>query len=974
MTHKRTVLTFTRRAAYLTSLLIIALIVLISLNKTAEMRSASLNEQFQAISPEQNVLLGKLAFARKIFICCGGSETYVQIANADGSAITGIGGGFPTRFDPAWSPDGKKIVHSIGGAEIAVISVDDGSQDILTRTISNERNPSWSALNKIAYERDNQIWVMDSDGSNQMQFPGIALPSPISPSWSPDGSKLAFASGGDIYFINADGTNQQRVAETSEAENNPSWSPDGTRLIFSKGTTGIFVINTGGTNETRLTDGNDIEPVWSQDNTKIAFVRRGAIGIGGLYTMDIDGANQVRIVTNTQNDEYSSPAWQAIISAPNAIAISGRVTRVGVGLAGAIINLSGSAIATAVTDSGGNYQFRDLPTGGNYTVEASLANYYFEPAVVILHNVRGNATLNFNAVEMCLGINCATNGKIAFVRSGEIFLMNPDGSNPVNLTNNLAGDAAPKWSPDGRKIVFTSSRDGNNELYTMNADGSGVVRLTNNAASDAGATFSPDGSKIVFVSDRDGNLEIYTINSDGSNPTRLTDNAANDYSPSFSPDSGKIVFISNRDSQFVQKQDIYLMNADSSNPVRLTNMVTNFPQLNLLSQVSFSPDGNKILYNGFDGSALENRAYTMNTDGTNHTLAGSFIQQVSYSPDGKKLVFVVIPSIFNSSFRGIWTKNINGSESRQLTFDNYNSPTDSSPAWQPLRNLSCPTKFDFDGDRRADISVYRPADGIWYLLNSQSGFAGVGFGTSNDKIVPADYNGNGRTDIAVWRENPEDSGKADYYILNGFDSTFQQIQFGATGDIPLSADFDGDGKADLAVYRKGVNNTQSHFFYRPSSLPGTDFVSFSFGLGDDKPVVADYDGDGRTDLAVFRPSNGVWYIQKSTEGFFAVQFGAEEDKPVTGDFDADGRADQAVFRPSNGVWYLLQSASGFGAAQFGIAEDKPTAADYDGDGKTDIAVYRPSNGVWYVLQSANGFTGVGFGITTDKPIENAFVP
>ena len=155
--------------------------------------------------------------------------------------------------------------------------------------------------------------------------------------------------------------------------------------------------------------------------------------------------------------------------------------------------------------------------------------------------------------------------RIAFSRfeypnlNGEIYLMNSDGSNQTNLTNNPAADFFPDWSPDGTKIAFASGRDGFSGIYVMDADGSHLTRLTKTSASEP--RWSPDGTKIAFTSDRDGNNEIYVMNADGSNPVRLTNNSADDYHSCWSPDGAKIAFNS---------EGIYVMNADGSNPAPIT--------------------------------------------------------------------------------------------------------------------------------------------------------------------------------------------------------------------------------------------------------------------------------------------------------------------------------------------------------------------------------------------------------------------
>ena len=136
----------------------------------------------------------------------------------------------------------------------------------------------------------------------------------------------------------------------------------------------------------------------------------------------------------------------------------------------------------------------------------------------------------------------------------------------------------------------------------------------------------------------------------------------------------------------------------------------------------------------------------------------------------------------------------------------------------------------------------------------------------------------------------------------------------------------------------------------------------------------DGDGDGRSDLTVFRPSIGAWYRLNSSNGQFSgVAFGQSGDVPTGGDFDGDGLSDISVYRPSTGSWYRLNSSTGaFAAVNFGDSTDRPVATDFDGDGKTDIAVFRPSNGAWYFLRSSDGsFGGIAFGQNGDIPLQSS---
>jgi hypothetical protein len=231
--------------------------------------------------------------------------------------------------------------------------------------------------------------------------------------------------------------------------------------------------------------------------------------------------------------------------------------------------------------------------------------------------------------------------------------------------------------------------------------------------------------------------------------------------------------------------------------------------------------------------------------------------------------------------------------------------------------------FDFDGDGKSDIAVFRLSNAIWYLNQSTAGFRGAQFGAGDDRIVPADYDGDNRTDIAVFRPS-----NGTWYLIRSSDNTFFGVNFGATGDVPVPNDYDGDGRADFAVFRPS-NGT----WYQLRSIANQQFAQ-AFGQNGDVPLVGDFDGDGLGDLGVFRGGN--WFLfESAASSFRGVTFGFATDKPAPADYDGDGKFDVAVFRQSNGTWYQQNSGNNtVSAVQFGIAEDMPVAADYDGDGKS----------------------------------------
>lgn len=273
--------------------------------------------------------------------------------------------------------------------------------------------------------------------------------------------------------------------------------------------------------------------------------------------------------------------------------------------------------------------------------------------------------------------------------------------------------------------------------------------------------------------------------------------------------------------------------------------------------------------------------------------------------------------------------------------------------------------FDFDQDERANPTTLRVVGNTegqnnqlhWYFKWHSNTVLHHAFGLENDKLVPADYDGDGVSDMSVYRNG-------DWYI-EGSSFGLSINRWGLGIDTPVPADYDGDGKDDLAVYRSG----QWHILGSQSG-----YVLYNVGTANDKPVPADYDGDGKADMAVFNA--GTWTIRSSAGGVTSnVSFGQSGDLTLPGDYNGDGRADLAVYRPSNGTWYITHPvdnpAQNFYAIQFGISTDKPVPADYDSDGKMDVAVFR--SGTWWILNSRIGLTVESFGYGSDRPLQNAYV-
>ncbi len=257
-----------------------------------------------------------------------------------------------------------------------------------------------------------------------------------------------------------------------------------------------------------------------------------------------------------------------------------------------------------------------------------------------------------------------------------------------------------------------------------------------------------------------------------------------------------------------------------------------------------------------------------------------------------------------------------------------------SPSCGPKAEIDRSTiaSGDYNGDGRSDIAVFRPSAGSWSIQN----LSRVYFGASADHPAPGDYNGDGTAEIAVFRPS------GGVWSLRDITRAY----YGAFSDIPVPGDYDGDGSCDIGIFREA----SGQWLIR-------DLTRAYFGQTADWPAPADYLGDGTLDFGVFRPlSGGLWAVRDITRFYF----GALGDWPVPGDYLGNGTAVPAVFRSYPGMWGLRNLTRYY----FGNCQDFPRPADYNGDGIDDLGIFRPPTGFW----SAFGVTRAYFGTSGDIPV------
>ncbi|MCO6509948.1 MAG: PD40 domain-containing protein [Aridibacter famidurans] len=719
---------------------------------------------------------------------------------------------------------------------------------------------------------------------------------------------------------------------------------------------------------------------------------------------------------------HYSGEWDAFVTRfDDSRSLRGTVTGgSGQPVQGVAILVSGTNELREFTGADGIYRFDNLTEGGSFAVTPFKIGTNFTPESVLINGLNEDTVANF------------TSGPAFRTISGQVV---SDGAPLGDVTVTLSGTAnsvaqtgaAGSYSfsvPNGGDYEVSVSRSGYifepasvsfDKLFSdavadfsasagyiisgqVTLNGSGLMSVPVRVTGAAGGTKLTDGEgRFLFQLPAGGSYTVFAESglyrfSPGSYAFEDLDSSAQISFSASAPlaASGRIALSSHSFLTTPPNIDIFVI--EGSELVNLTAS----PEDDY--EPAWSPDGRKIAFASIRDGNWE--IYVMNADGSQQTrLTNDFAvdRRPSWSPSGEFLIFESRPGGTSSS--EIYRMRADGSELAQIT---NNSFYEHSAKYSPDGNLIV---FVSEQDGNAEIYVMNAdggnrkrlttdpetdSDPAWSPDGSRIVFA-RGFQNAKELYL-IDRNGSNELRLTqnqwedmmpefspdgtkivfvttfecsnydIFTMNADGSGRTQVTKCGGSDTqpTWEPV---ASGRAPF--DFDGDGATDVSVFRPNSQPTAQWWLLR-SSDSGTR--GLAFGTSTDVPVAADFTGDGKTDVAFWRPSTGEWFILRSEDdSFFAFPFGANGDIPAPGDFDGDGKADPAIYRPSSGTWFIVRSSDGgLSVVPFGVAADQPIVADYDGDGKDDIGVYRAPDNQFWLFRSTDGVKAFQFGAPGDR--------
>ena len=617
------------------------------------------------------------------------------VMNPDGSGRRRLAGS-ETGFEPAISPDGRRIafsrVTSLGVTAIYVLNVDGtGITQVVDGLLFNG-TPVWSPDGcQIAFRSTREgpfgpygrISIVNADGSGLRQLtPEVGANDyqfDEGPSWSPDGRRLAFTRNAVLQVINADGTGMTPLPNEDLAEN-ATWSPDGQKIAyFGLIPQGIHVRNADGSNLVTVTapaDGTfDGWPHWSTDGRQIVFSRYvSADDQASVVTINADGTGQVHGLTPPGVNDYM-PDWS---DHPASSARCDAGLRVEVTPASITLGLDETQQFTATVRS----------TSGTVVNGAALEWSSTDPTVVtvtasgLVTAVSTGSALIKASFANATGTAAVTVGNPNVLRNVILYdteefglstlsVVRPDGTGRRRLTTDQFGYFAPSISPDGRRIAFATFGG----IYVMNADGTGTTLVVSRGfIGDRNAVWSPDGSQLAFRSEVSGPFgdagRVFVVNTDGTGLRQLSPDVPDpnvfyysDDNPSWSPDGQRIAF-----SRF---GELTIINVDGTG-------MTDVPTPDGAQELSWSPDGTRIAYSSWKTTR---DIFVSNVDGSSPMRVASAPEQENaprWSPDSRKLVFT---RVLNGYFQ-IFTINADGTGESRLSA-NPNAH-ESEAVWSPV--------------------------------------------------------------------------------------------------------------------------------------------------------------------------------------------------------------------------------------------------------------------------------------------------